>query len=62
MLILWRKNSQWLTITHRETGQKVRIKVFGICDNRVGLAFEDIPNNYEIQRDERYQDSPNQEN
>ena len=53
MLILWRKNSQWLTITHRETGQKVRIKVFGACENRVGLAFEDIPNNFNIQRDER---------
>lgn len=54
MLVLWRKNGQYLTITNRKNGEQVRIKVYGMQVGRVALGLIDDANNYAIERDERY--------
>lgn len=55
MLVLKRKDGQWVEITHR-SGDKLRIRAYQIESGRPGslnLAFEDDPRNFEIERPER---------
>lgn len=55
MLILRRKDGQWIEVTHK-SGDVLR---FRVCDvsgehpGRVNLAFDDAPRNFSIQRPER---------
>lgn len=57
MLVLNRKEGQWVEITHR-SGEVLRIRVYGIAAGTPGqahasLAFDDDARNFEIQRPER---------
>lgn len=55
MLILRRKEGQWVEITHR-SGDKIRIRVYNIrtrCPRQLDLAFDDDAHNFAIQRPER---------
>lgn len=55
MLVLKRKEGQWVEITHKN-GDKLRIRVFRIREgfpSQLDLAFDDDDRNFEIQRPER---------
>lgn len=55
MLVLKRKEGQWVEITHR-SGDLIRIRVCEIVAGYPGhlnLAFDDEARNFEIQRPER---------
>lgn len=55
MLVLKRKEGQWIDVTHK-SGDVIRIRVYGISDEapgRVNLAFDDDARNFDIQRPER---------
>ena len=55
MLILKRKDGQWIEVTHR-SGDILRFRVYDICGNaqgRANLAFDDPDRNFSIQRLER---------
>ena len=55
MLVLKRKEGQWVEIKHK-SGDTLRIRVYNIRSRfpaQADLAFEDIPRNFEIQRPER---------
>jgi hypothetical protein len=55
MLVLKRKEGQWLEITHK-SGDKIRIRAYNIrarFPGQLDLAFEDDARNFEIQRPER---------
>jgi hypothetical protein len=55
MLVLKRKEGQWVEITHK-TGDKIRIRVYRIREgfpSQLDLAFDDDARNFEIQRPER---------
>jgi hypothetical protein len=55
MLVLKRKEGQWVEITHK-SGDILRIKVYDIsgrCPARANLAFDDSDRNFHIQRPER---------
>jgi hypothetical protein len=55
MLVLKRKEGQWIEIKHK-SGDTLRIRVYNIRSRfpaQADLAFEDIPRNFEIQRPER---------
>lgn len=55
MLVLKRKEGQWVEITHK-SGDKLRIRAFRIREgfpSQLDLAFEDDDRNFEIQRPER---------
>jgi hypothetical protein len=58
MLVLKRKEGQWVEIIHR-SGDVMRIRVYDIqsardgTPNRANLAFEDPERNFEIRRPER---------
>lgn len=55
MLVLKRKEGQWVEVTHR-SGDVLRIRVCQIDPGRPGhlnLVFEDNPRNFEIERPER---------
>lgn len=55
MLVLKRKDGEWLDIIHR-SGDILRIRVYGIKGQhpgRVNLAFNDPDHHFDIQRPER---------
>jgi uncharacterized protein Veg len=55
MLVLKRKEGQWVEITHKN-GDKLRIRVYRIREgypSQLDLAFDDDDRNFEIQRPER---------
>lgn len=55
MLVLKRKEGQWVEITHR-SGDTLRVRVCKIEPGHPGhlnLAFDDEPRNFEIERPER---------
>ena len=55
MLVLKRKEGQWVDIIHRN-GDVLRIRVYRIREGYPGqldLAFDDEARNFEIQRPER---------
>lgn len=55
MLILRRKEGQWVEITHR-SGDTIRIRVYNIrarYPGQLDLAFDDSERNFAIQRPER---------
>lgn len=55
MLVLKRKEGQWVEITHK-SGDVLRVKVYDICGRlpaRANLAFDDEARNFVIQRPER---------
>jgi hypothetical protein len=56
MLVLKRKEGQWVEVTHR-SGDVLRLRVYNIAHDypgRVNLAFDDEPRNFSIQRPERF--------
>ncbi len=56
MLVLKRKEGQWVEITHTQSGDTLRIRVYDICGDfpgRANLAFDDPNRFFEIQRPER---------
>lgn len=60
MLILRRKEGQWIEITHR-SGETIRIRVYNIrarYPGQLDLAFDDSARNFAIQRPERGSYSP----
>ena len=55
MLILRRKEGQWVELTHR-SGETIRIRVYNIRSSYPGqldVAFDDPDRNFTIQRPER---------
>ncbi len=55
MLVLKRKDGQWIEVTHR-SGDILRFRVYDICGDapgRANLAFDDADRNFSIQRPER---------
>jgi hypothetical protein len=55
MLVLRRKDGQWIEVTHR-SGDVLRFRVYdvsGEAPGRVNLAFDDADHNFAIQRPER---------
>jgi hypothetical protein len=55
MLVLKRKEGQWVTITHR-SGDVLRVRVYDIeagYPGRVNVAFDDDARNFAIERPER---------
>lgn len=55
MLVLKRKEGEWVEITHR-SGDLLRLRVYGIKGRQPGranLAFDDPERNFDIQRIER---------
>jgi hypothetical protein len=55
MLILRRKEGQWVEITHK-SGDTIRIRVYNIrarYPGQLDLAFDDDAHNFVIQRPER---------
>ena len=55
MLVLKRKEGQWIEIVHR-SGDVLRFRAYNVCGGfpgRVNLAFEDDARNFEIHRPER---------
>ncbi len=56
MLVLKRKEGQWLEITHTRSGDVLRLRIYDISSAappRANLAFDDAARNFEIQRPER---------
>lgn len=58
MLVLKRRDGQWIDITHK-SGDVLRLRVYNVRreNDRVGqvnLAFEDDARNFDIQRPERF--------
>lgn len=56
MLVLKRKEGQWIEIVHTASGETLRVRVYDICGDfpgRANLAFEDPNRYFEIQRPER---------
>lgn len=54
MLVLKRKEGQWVEIHHR-SGDVIRLRVYDIalCPSRVNIAFDDAPRNFEIRRPDK---------
>lgn len=52
MLVLKRKDGQWLEIKHR-SGDVLRVRVYQVTDHAANLAFDDDARNFDIQRPER---------
>lgn len=56
MLVLRRKEGQWVEVVHSASGDTLRVRVYDICGDfpgRANLAFDDDARNFEIQRPER---------
>jgi hypothetical protein len=56
MLVLRRKEGQWIEITHQRSGDTLRIRVYNIRSRFPGqldLAFDNPDRNFEIIRPER---------
>jgi hypothetical protein len=55
LLVLKRKDGQWVDIKHK-SGDVLRIRVYGIradAPGRIQMAFDDEARNFDIQRPER---------
>lgn len=55
MLVLRRKEGQWIEVTHK-SGDVLRVRVYNLCvdaPGRINLAFDDAEHNFDIQRPER---------
>jgi sRNA-binding carbon storage regulator CsrA len=52
VLVLKRKEGEWIEITH-SSGDLLRIRVYGITNGRANLAFDDNARNFKIERSER---------
>ncbi|CAN5602836.1 hypothetical protein BH23PLA1_BH23PLA1_14310 [soil metagenome] len=55
MLVLKRKEGQWVEL-HHHSGDLLRFRVYGICSGNPGflnIAFDDDDRNFEIRRPER---------
>ena len=53
MLVLKRKEGQWVEITHSASGDTLRVRVYDIAGEfpgRANLAFDDAARNFEIER------------
>lgn len=60
MLVLRRKDGQWIEVTHK-SGDVLRFRVYdvsGETPGRVNLAFDDEARNFSIQRPERFLKGP----
>lgn len=61
MLVLKRKDGQWIEITHR-SGDVLRFRIYDIgnegSSKRANLAFDDPDRNFSIQRPERLLQGP----
>jgi hypothetical protein len=60
MLVLRRKEGQWVEITHR-SGETIRIRVYNIrarYPGQLDLAFDDSARNFMIHRPERESYTP----
>jgi hypothetical protein len=56
MLVLKRKEGQWIEITHARTGDVLRIRLYDVVGGlpgRANLAFDDPARNFAIERPER---------
>ena len=56
MLVLKRKEGQWVQVTHAASGDVLRIRVYDITNGlppRANLAFDDSPRNFILERPER---------
>ena len=61
MLILRRREDQWVEITHRESGNSIRVRVCNIrarYPGQVDLVLDDEAYNFVIQRPERAMKMP----
>lgn len=55
MLVLRRKEGQWVEVTHR-SGDVLRVRVYNLCADapgRINLAFDGDARNFTIERPER---------
>jgi hypothetical protein len=55
MLVLRRKEGQWIKITHEASGETLWIKAAEVCPERkrIHLLFDDQARNFDVQRPER---------
>ena len=56
MLVIRRKEGQWVDILHEKSGDTLRIRTYNIRSRHPGqidLAFEDDARNFQIERPER---------
>lgn len=55
MLVLKRRDGDWIDVTHAASGDVLRIRVYAIDGppGRANLAFDDDPRNFLIERPER---------
>lgn len=53
MLVLKRREGQWVEIRHEASGDVLHIRAYDIDGDRLNLAFDDAPRNFIIQRPER---------
>ncbi len=54
MLVLRRKEGQWVDVTHHRSGDVVRIRVYNVRHpGQADLAFDDPAHNFTIQRPDR---------
>jgi hypothetical protein len=61
MLVLKRKEGQWVDITHR-SGEVIRIRVCDISPGQLNLAFDDDARNFQVERPERRKREPAEAN
>lgn len=57
MLVLKRKDGQWVEITHAKSGDVLRIRLYDVqggLPGRANLAFDDEARNFAIERPERF--------
>lgn len=52
MLCLMRKQDQWVTITCKETGKKIDVRVTDIKGKTLRLVFNDDERNFDVTRPE----------
>ena len=61
MLILRRKEGQWLEMTHVASGDTIRLRTCNIrarYPGQIDLVFDDTAHNFQIQRPERAARAP----
>lgn len=52
MLVLTRKEGQWVEVTHRPSGDVLRLRVYGFEDGGVRLAFDAPYEQFRVLRSE----------
>lgn len=53
MLVLRRKDGQSVELTHNESGDTIRIRLYNVREAQADLVFDDDAHNFLIQRPER---------